>query len=183
MVSDGVQLAMDNNDETEEHLSQKLQDLDQAAWTFLFNEHHGKIWRYAFARTGDRGLADDIASQTFAEALASIHRFRFKGKPVLAWLYRIARNQLGKRLRSAKQEVGRPAPEPTARPIEAALDSLVLSEALTSLTREQADAVVLRFYSGYSTREIAGAMGKSESAVYSLEIRAIASLRRYFRGR
>ncbi len=183
MAGYGVQVAMDANYQDGEELTRSLRELDQAAWTFLFDEHHAKIWHYALARTGDRGLADDIASQTFAEALESIDRFRYRGKPILAWLYRIARNQLGKRLRSAKREVGRPAPEPTTNPIEAALDSLVLSEALTSLTQDQADVVVLRFYSGYSTREIAGAMGKSEPAVYSLEIRAIASLRRYFHDR
>ena len=183
MVRYAVQVVMDAGYEDDEALSRSLRDLDQAAWTFLFDEHHVKIWRYAFARTGDRGLADDIASQVFAEALDSIHRFRFKGSPVLAWLYRIARNQLGKRLRSAKREVGRAAPEPSANPTEATLDAIVLSEALTSLTQDQADAVVLRFYSTYSTREIAAAMGKSESAIYSLQIRAMASLRRHLKDR
>jgi RNA polymerase sigma-70 factor (ECF subfamily) len=174
---------MDTSYQPDEALSQRLRDLDQAAWTTLFNEHHGKIWRYVFARTGDRDLADDITSQVFVEALESIHRFRYRGRPILAWLYRIARNHLGKRLRSAKREVASSTAEPSVNPIDAALDSIVLSDALASLTQDQADAVVLRFYSGYSTREIAAAMGKSESAVYSLEIRAIASLRRHLQDR
>ena len=169
---------MDASGEPDEILVQSLRDLDQAAWTALFNEHHAKIWRYAFARSGSRGLADDTASQVFVEALESIHRFRDKGKPILAWLYRIARNQLGKRLRSEKREAAALAPEAPVEPMTTRLDAIVIADALASLTRDQADVVVLRFYSGYSTREIASAMGKSESAVYSLEIRAIASLRR-----
>lgn len=174
---------MNTSDESEEHLSQKLRDLDQAAWATLFDEHQAKIWRYVFARTGSREVADDTTSQVFIEALESIHRFRYRGKPILAWLYTIAKNHLGKRFRAAKREVAGPAPEPSASPIEATLDSIVLSDALATLTREQADAVVLRFYSGYSTREIAAAMGKSESAVYSLQIRAMASLRRHLEDR
>lgn len=173
---------MERSEELEADLSQRLRDLDDAAWTFLFTEHHDRIWRYAFARTGDRSLADDIASQTFAEALDSIHRFRFRGKPILAWLYRIARNQLGKRFRTARREVAA-STELSTNPVETVLDSIVLRDALASLTREQADCVVLRFYSGYSTREIAAALGKSESAVYSLQIRAVASLRGYLQER
>ncbi len=169
---------MDTTGNPDEILIQNLRNLDQAAWTTLFNEHQAKIWRYVFARTGSREVADDTTSQVFVEALESIHRFRYRGKPILAWLYRIARNHLGKRLRSAKREVEGPTPEPSANPIETTLDAIVLSDALASLTREQADAVILRFYSGYTTREIAAAMGKSETAIYSLQIRAMASLRR-----
>jgi RNA polymerase sigma-70 factor (ECF subfamily) len=164
---------------SDEQLSRDLRDLDQAAWTRLFNEHQAKLWRYAYARTGSKELADDITSQVFVEALESIHRFRYGGKPVLAWLYRIARNHLGKRFRSAKREVYAPTQEPSANPIDVTLNAIVLSDALASLTPDQSDAVVLRFYSGYSTQEIAAAMGKTESAVYSLQIRAMASLRRY----
>jgi len=164
--------------EPDEVVSQRLRDLDEAAWTALFDSHHAKIWRYVFARTGSRELADDMASQVFAEALESIHRFRYRGKPIVAWLYRIARNQLGKRLRAEKREVTNSTPEPSVEAMATALESIVIRDALASLTRDQADAVVLRFYSGYSTREIAAAMGKSESAVYSLQMRAIASLRR-----
>lgn len=174
---------MDSNNEPDEILIQNLRNLDQAAWTTLFNEHQPKIWRYVFARTGSRELADDTTSQVFVEALESIHRFRYRGKPILAWLYRIAKNHLGKQLRSAKREAGGPPPEPSANPTESMLNSIVLSHALASLTQEQADAVVLRFYSGYTTREIAAAMGKSESAIYSLQIRAMASLRRHLEGR
>ena len=75
------------------------------------------------------------------------------------------------------------APEAPVEPMPTRLDAIVIADALASLTRDQADVVVLRFYSGYSTREIASAMGKSESAVYSLEIRAIASLRRHLEDR
>lgn len=174
---------MDSNSQSDEAFTQKLRSLDQAAWTELFDTHHEMIWRYVFVRTGQHSLADDITSQVFVEALESIHRFRYQGKPVLAWLYRIARNHLGKHIRSAKREPARSGRDSTKNPIDLALDAIVLSEALTSLTQDQADAVVLRFYSGYSTPEIAAAMGKSESAVYSLEIRAMAALRRYLENR
>jgi len=177
MIAPVIWSTVDTTSLWEETLVRRLRDLDQAAWATVFDDHHDRIWRYAYARSGDRALADDIASQVFVEALESIHRFQYRGKPVLAWLYTIAKNHMGKHFRAARRETAGPPLEPSANPIEAAVDGMVLHEALASLTRDQADAIVLRFYSGYSTREIAGAMGKSEAAVYSLQIRALAALR------
>ena len=173
--------AMTHVTDSERALVERLRELDQDAWAALFDEHQPRIWRYVLARTGDRQTADDVTSQVFVEALESIHRFRYSGKPVLAWLFRIARNQMGKAFRTRKREVAGPVPEPAAEDNEATLDSIIVAEALATLTRDQADAVVLRYFSGYSTREIAQSMGKSESAVYSLQIRAVASMRRYLR--
>ena len=118
----------------------------------------------------------------FVEALESIHRYRYRGKPILAWLYRIARNQTGKAFRKAKREVGAISREPSEGTVDAAIDSLVLADALRSLTVEQADVVTLRFFAGYSTQEIAAALGKSAAAIYSLEVRGIASLRKQLGG-
>ena len=165
--------------DSERELVERLRELDQDAWAALFDEHQPRIWRYVLARTGDRQTADDVTSQVFVEALESIHRFQHRGKPVLAWLFRIARNQMGKAFRTRRRQVAGPAPEPAAEDVEGTLDSIIVAEALATLTRDQADAVVLRYFSGYGTREIAQFMGKSESAVYSLQIRAVASMRRY----
>jgi RNA polymerase sigma-70 factor (ECF subfamily) len=179
MIAPIVATAIDSPGLWEDELVRRLRDLDPAAWTELFDQHHDKIWRYAFAKTGKRDIADDVASQVFVEGMESIHRFQYRGKPVLAWLYRIARNHLGKRFRAQKRERDHPAPEFASDPLDPALDSIVLSEALGAISRQQADAVVLRFFSGYSTAEIAHALGKSKSAVYSLQTRALASLRQY----
>ena len=171
-----------NAEDPEYAFSEKLRGLDQAAWATLFDDNRPKLWRYIYARTGDRDVADDIASQVFVEALESIHRYRYRGKPILAWLYRIARNQTGKAYRKARREVGAISREPVEETADTALDSLVLADALRALTSEQADVVTLRFFAGYSTQEIAAALGKSTTAIYSLEVRGIASLRRQLGG-
>ena len=167
-----------NAEDPEYAFSEKLRQLDQASWSTLFDENRPKLWRYIYARTGNRDVADDLASQVFVEALESIHRYRYRGKPILAWLYRIARNQTGKVFRKTKREVGAISREPVEENVDTTLDSLVLADALRALTSEQADVVTLRFFAGYSTQEIAAVLGKSVAAIYSLEVRGIASLRR-----
>jgi RNA polymerase sigma-70 factor (ECF subfamily) len=161
-------------------LAEGLRALSHDAWAKLYDSHHRQVWRYAFGRTGSADAADEATADVFAEALASIHRYRYRGRPILAWLYGIARNVTSKHLRQAHREVGLGDVEPSGGSLDGRLDSLVLTTALKRLTDDQREVVVLRYFAGYSTAEIAAAMGKREAAVYSLEVRAIAALRRQF---
>jgi RNA polymerase sigma-70 factor, ECF subfamily len=166
----------DGNDEA---LVARLRAFDQLAWGEVYDLHHTRIWRYAYARTGDRDEADDLAAQVFAEAVASIHRYRYAGRPLLAWLYRIARNLTAERARRRRREPQRSSAEPAGGSLEERLDTMELARALEALTDSQREVVTLRFFAGYTTREIAAAIGKREPAIYSLEVRALASLRRF----
>ena len=172
--------ADDPTEETQAAFAARLRALDHGAWAELYDRHHAQIWRYSYGRTGSRDAADDVAAQAFAEAISSIHRYRDQGRPILAWLYVIARNLAAKQLRRTQTDAPATHVEPSGGSPEEGLDGMVLADALGRLTNDQREVVVLRFYSGYSTREIAAAMRKREAAVYSLEVRAIAALRRQF---
>ena len=56
----------------------------------LFDAYYDRIYAYAYRRVGTRRTAEDIAAGVFEDALRSIRRVRWQGKPVIAWLYRIA---------------------------------------------------------------------------------------------
>lgn len=58
------------------------------------------------------------------------------------------------------------------------VERLDLQQALGVLPESQREVIVLRHMVGLSTPEIAQTMGKSATAVYSLEARALLSLRR-----
>ena len=62
------------------------------AWTEIYNTHYQAIFRYAKAREFDETTAEDIASAVFVGALKGIDSYKYRGRPLLAWLYRIARN-------------------------------------------------------------------------------------------
>lgn len=177
----GPRYSDDPADETSAAFVERLRALDQQAWAALYDRHHLRIYRYAYGRTGSPDVAEDVAAQTFTEALASIRHYQYRGRPMLAWLYRIARNVAAKQARTRRgREIPDGYAEPSGGAPEEGLDSIVLRDALRRLTAEQREVVALRFYAGYATREIALAMGKRETAVYSLEVRAIAALRRQF---
>ncbi len=62
------------------------------AWTEIYNTHYQAIYRYAKARVFDETTAEDLASAVFLGALKGIDSYHYRGRPLLAWLYRIARH-------------------------------------------------------------------------------------------
>ncbi len=62
------------------------------AWTEIYETHYRPIFRYVKARVFEEATAEDLASAVFVGALKGIDSYRHRGRPLLAWLYRIARN-------------------------------------------------------------------------------------------
>src|SRR5688572_9095645 len=73
-------------------LVDRLIALDSDAWQLLFDRHFGRLYSFAFVRTSDHCLAEEIAIDTFAAAARGIGSYRRTGAPIGAWLYAIARN-------------------------------------------------------------------------------------------
>ena len=154
---------------------------DQSIWSAWYEEHYRHLYRYAYGKTGSREEAEDIASQTFLEALKGFDRYRDQGLPVLAWLYGIARNLIAQRARKSQREdraLAGSLLEPETSDTDSVPDRLDLLAAIRQLTPEQQDVIVLRFFLSKSTREVAQIMDKKENAVFALQFRAVNSLRR-----
>ena len=179
-----------------------------AAWTEIYNASYRRLFRYALARTSDRAAAEDIASSVFLQALKDIDSFNYRGKPLLAWLFGIARHLVSKHLRSQRRKqtvsslrnvasrlmlwrVRSPHSEQASADVtmQPAADGdpghfverLDVRHALDRLTDNQREVTVLHFYGGFSIPAISLLLGKKERAVYSLHARALDTLRRHLR--
>ncbi|HLF72656.1 MAG TPA: RNA polymerase sigma factor [Dehalococcoidia bacterium] len=165
----------------ERQLVVDLARLDGAAWEAVFDANYDGIQRFAYVRTGDWSLAEEIAAETFAEAARSIHQFEYRGIPFAGWLYRIARNvvvdALKRRRRrpSVSLEVVEESAAAEGQDFENRAD---LGRAMRLLSPDQQTVLVLRFMNDCSLAETADATGKSVDAVKQLQRRAIAALRR-----
>jgi RNA polymerase sigma-70 factor (ECF subfamily) len=155
--------------------------LEPLAWQNLFESYFRKMYKFAYVRTGDIHLSEEIASEVFAAAARGIARYRDTGAPIGAWLYRIARNITADHVdRRAKRpvvslEAVQLETESMALGVENAAD---LAKCIARLTPEQQEVIALRFYSDCSLQEAAAALGKSVGAVKLLQHRAVAALRR-----
>lgn len=166
--------------------------LEHAAWTQIYEANYDKIYRYVYARVSTPETAEDLASTTFVEALKSIRSYEHRGRPLLAWLYRIARNVVNyHHRRRLRGPAGTPASLDAGERQERVelsdessdpallIDGIDVRKAIDHLSPDQRDAIILRYYVGLTTPEAAEVMGKNERAVYSLQARAIKALKRH----
>jgi RNA polymerase sigma-70 factor (ECF subfamily) len=157
---------------------------DAATWAAWFDAYYPYLYRYAYYRLRRRQEAEDAVADAFLEAFKGIGRFEYTGRPVLAWLYRITHNVVADRLAKVRpQHDGAAVLEGRDPGPEAGLDSIDLVRALDSLTEEQQQVIVLRFLLGMPANEVADLMGKRAAAVFSLQARALAAMRRALGGK
>src|SRR3990172_1021528 len=163
----------------------RAQQYDDAAIEALYQTYYPKIYNYAFLQMGDVQAAEDLASDVMLKMIESINRYRFRGLPFGAWVFRIARNRLidlhRRRKRRGEVDLSETLASTLANPqalAERALDRGQLQVALKHLTDEQRQVVVLKFIEGFDNRSAGQIMGRSEGAIKSLQHRALGSLRR-----
>jgi RNA polymerase sigma-70 factor (ECF subfamily) len=173
----------------EDALVRRARALDEVALSSLFDTYYPKIYNYGLIQLQEAHAAEDLASDVMLKVLESIPRYRSRGVPLSAWVFRIARNRLVdiKRRGNRRREVGlndrfidgSATPHST---VERALDFGQVSLALAHLTEVQEQVIVLRFIKDLDVASVAQVLGRSESAVKSLQFRALTSLRRILQG-
>jgi len=166
--------------EQDERLLIEAAQADPRRFAALYDLHFERVYAYVARRVGNRAEAEDVTSEVFHQALASLPRFEWRGAPFAAWLYRIAANAIADRWQRTVRERGNPvANEPAAT--DPSLDELEqrarLFRLVDSLPTDQQRVVRMRFVEEKSIREIAQALGRSEGAVKQLQFRALESLR------
>jgi RNA polymerase sigma factor (sigma-70 family) len=123
----------------------------------VYREHAAKLWRALVAYTGDREIADDALAEAFAQALGRGKALHTPERWVWIAAFRIAAGELNTR-------------EPRSTPSEPlgvadTTEAIELVEALTKLSPKQRAVLVLHYYGGYKTREIALIVGSTAATV------------------
>jgi len=169
----------------EARLIRRAQQGDPAAFTEIYDRHQPAIYRYIYYRVGDVATAEDLTSEVFVRLVEGIDRFVYRGRPLLAWLYTIARNLVTDHRRRTGQATMLPLDEQLVaeagdleQAAERGLAQRRLAAALVHLTEDQRQVIVLKFIEGLDNEETARILGKSVGAVKSLQHRALAALRR-----
>lgn len=148
---------------------------DVAAWSALYELHYASVFRQVRYLCGDRGLAEELTQETFAQAMASCRRY--DGRRAFAgWMHGIALNVVRKHWRKNRNrsrameryEHGGLAHPRAEDPDGGHLRrerSRVLYAVLDELPPRWREAFVLREIQGLSTAEAAERLGISSSNV------------------
>ena len=149
---------------------------DREAAAALFRRYWRDAWRAAFAITGRRSLADDVAADGFERAFAALGRFDER-RPFGPWLHRIVANRALDLLRAERRLSDEELPElPDVAPVHDSGDRSLLAS-VAGLSLERRVVVVLRYGVGMTPKQIASALELPVGTVNSRLARALEQLR------
>lgn len=137
----------------------------------LHDLHAAVIWRYVVHLTGDATAADDVVQETLMRAWRTPRILEDDPTAVRSWLLTVARHLVVDEARSAHHRheatVERMPDRPREDAVDGLFDSLLVVEALESLSEEHRAAIVHAYYVGRSTSELADVLGVPEGTVKS----------------
>ena len=168
----------------EEQLIKRAKNGDSQAITQLYHAHAQMIYRYIAYRVPTTADAEDITSEVFMRMLEGLPTYEFMSVPFEAWLYRIATHRIADFFRkSSRQKThielhetlagDEPMPEES---IQKQQEFKRLRHALSYLNEEQQDVLILRFIENKSHEDVARILDKSQSAVRTIQHRALVRL-------
>jgi len=140
------------------------------AYDDLFRRHRDRVARAAYLLLGDAAEAQDAAQDAFLVGWRDLRRLRDPER-FRAWVTGIALNLCRRRRRAAARDPGRRAHVDPAAAADDGADAVLLRievrRAVDALPRPMREAVVLRFYCGFSEAEMALALGIAVGTVKS----------------
>jgi len=167
--------------ESEERLLIEAAQKDPGRFAELYEQNFHRVYAYIARRVRDRSESQDLTAHVFQQALANLDKFKWRGAPFSAWLYRIAANAIADQARKRSREVGDEAIPATSQITETDLEAVEqrarLFQAVDKLPEDQRRVIVMRFADEKSIRDIAGILGRSEGAVKQLQFRGLETLR------
>ncbi|MDD4761433.1 MAG: RNA polymerase sigma factor [Candidatus Pacebacteria bacterium] len=152
----------------------------------LYDIHQPKIYRFIILKVGNKEESEDITHQVFLSAWQNIKSFRIKEVPFSSWLYKIAKNKIIDYYRSKKpvfsiESVDENTLKSSSFPellTEKSMELEKIRNAMTKITEEQQDVLIMRFIEDLPIKEVAVTLNKSIGAIKLIQFRAINKLKK-----
>ncbi|MDT5246143.1 MAG: polymerase sigma-70 factor, subfamily [Mycobacterium sp.] len=156
---------------------------DSGELRWLYDEHAAALYRYALLLTGNRARAANVVQETVLRARRDPEVADSPAPSARAWLFTVARNMIIDDQRSAgfSNEIGVPDPgwpdRAAPEEVNAAVDRLLLGDALAQLPADDRAVVHRAYYRGCTTAQIAADLHIAEGTVKSRLHDALRELR------
>ena len=159
---------------------------DREAFGRLYARYAAQVQRVVTAKVRDRHLAQDLTSETFAQALRAINSVSDRGRDVGVWLHVIARNRVRDHAKSRRTRYDLPVADiPDIAAAELSPEDVVIARQtaatlrchLARLAADQQQVLYHRFIQDRTVPQTAAVMGRTAASVKALQYRAMTTLR------
>ncbi|MGH9399347.1 MAG: RNA polymerase sigma factor, partial [Thermoanaerobaculia bacterium] len=169
-------------------LLERIRSGDTAAAGDLFERYAPALLRFADRLLSDRATAEEVTQEVFVKVISRAHQYDGRAQ-VASWLFAIAANACRDRRRRDRRATivtldGLPDPPQKGEGLEKRLidrqqrDSV--RRALSCLSQEQREALILARYHDMPYAEIARVLDISVGAVKTRIFRAVETLKAHF---
>jgi RNA polymerase sigma factor (sigma-70 family) len=176
---------------SDQELMRIVQGGDVSPASEIYDRYSGRIYNFTLRFLKNSEAAEDATQEVFVKMLKHANQFHGDAK-LSTWLFSIAANWCRDYLRKADNKpkesddvlVTLPTPVELGpdRALERHEDEQRVQRALSALTPEQREAILLSRYQGLSYAEIAQIAGCSEGAVKTRVFRAMETLKKALAG-
>ena len=165
-------------------LAEQARSGSKEAFCELYGMYKDRLYRYALYRLGDPDDAEDAVSECVLAAWQGIRQLR-NTSAFGAWIFRILRNCCSRNIKSIISlrenmqklyDSGADASALAAGPADPSA-AIELAEALSQLTEDEREVVLLSAVCGLTSREISGITGLTAGASRSKLSRSLAKMR------
>ncbi len=175
---------------TEDRLLTRARAGDQLAVMQIYDAYFSPIYQYIRLRVGDAMTAEDLAADVFVRLITALRSAAAPRSSLRGWLFRVARGLIADHFGHAaklpqttlEDWVSAPGDEQPEVLFLQQVDAQRAQRVVRMLPADQQEVLVLRFGQQLSLQETADIMGKTVSAVKSLQWRAVETLRRILLG-
>ena len=141
-----------------------MQDMDA-----VYRQHFRMVYQYLMSLTHQPDVAEELAQETFCQAVSSIHRYDGSCK-ITTWLCAIAKNQYLSYLRKhplhedlTDTEAELPHTPSAEQEALSSAGKMELLQCLHQFQEPYREVIYLRVFGNLSFREIGQIMGQSEN--------------------
>ena len=172
---------------TEDRLLARARTGDADAVMQIYEQYFPPVYQFIRLRVGDPTVAEDLASEVFLKLVDALRGRNAPRHSLRGWIFRVAHNVLsshyGKMRRYPVTSLEEWVPssdddDPEVQFIRS-LNLEHARRALRMLNAEQQEVLILRFGQKLDLQQTADIMGKSVSAIKSLQFRAVNTLRKF----
>ncbi len=156
---------------------------EKEALAELFELLFDRIYSFFFYRVNRPEEAEDLTQAFFLKLIEALNSYRPREAPFMAWCQKIARNLLIDHYRQTKvlyppEALTQLENGKARKEVETEENRIVLYKALRALSADYQEVILLRFLMGFSVKETAELMKRSENAVKLLQFRALRALKK-----